>query len=138
MTEAKDRTGSCLCQVVKFKTTCESGVGACNCSMCRKWNGGPQMAVPCGESVSFTGEQHISIYKSSEWAERGFCQQCGSHLFYRFHGNQHMMLAGAFDDAEDFKFGTQYFIDDKPAFYSFANETQDLTGEEVAKIMGLG
>ncbi len=138
MSEAKSRNGSCLCKAVKFEATCENGVGACNCSMCRTWNGGPQMAVPCGENVVFAGEENIATYQSSDWAERGFCQKCGSHLFYRFHGNQHMMLAGLFDNAEDFVLGTQYFIDDKPAFYSFANKTNDLTGEQVAKMMGLG
>ena len=49
-----------------------------------------------------------------------------------------MMLAGSFDNAEDFVLGTQYFIDEKPSFYSFANETQDLTGAQVAEMMGLG
>jgi len=51
------------------------------------------MAVPCADTVSFAGEENVAVYKSSDWAERGFCKQCGTHLFYRFHGNQHMMLA---------------------------------------------
>ncbi len=88
------------------------------------------MAIYSGDSVS--------VYKSSEWAERGFCENCGSHLFYRFQGNQHMILAGLFDNDEDFVFDTQFFIDNKPSFYGFANETANLTGAEVAEKMGLG
>jgi hypothetical protein len=138
MSDAKDRSGSCLCGTVKFSAQSGNSVGACNCSMCRKWNGGPQMAIYCGDSVSFENEDSISIYKSSDWAERAFCKNCGSHLFYRFQGNQHMMLAGLFDNDEDFVLETQYFIDNKPSFYSFANETANLTGAEVAGKMGLG
>ena len=138
MSDTEKRKGSCLCGDVKFTAESGNSVGACNCSMCRKWNGGPQMAVFCGDSVSFENEESISVYQSSEWAERGFCKKCGSHLFYRFHGNQHMMLAGLFDNDSDFVFETQYFIENKPSFYEFANDTTDLTGPEVAKQMGLG
>jgi len=76
--------GSCLCGEVSFtaKNAIQS-VGACHCGMCRKWGGGPLMAVDCGTDVTFEGEKYISVYDSSEWAERGFCKKCGSHLFYR-------------------------------------------------------
>ena len=49
-----------------------------------------------------------------------------------------MMLAGLFDDSDDFVLETQYFIDQKPDLYSFENSTTDLTGEQVAEMMGLG
>ena len=137
MSDSDNRSGSCLCGSVKYTAQSGNSVGACSCGMCRKWNGGPQMAVFCGESVSFENEDTISVYKSSDWAERGFCKKCGSHLFYRFHGNQHMMLAGSLDNNDDFSFETQYFIDNKPSFYSFAEKTNDLTGAEVAEQMGL-
>ncbi len=138
MSDQKQRRGSCLCSAVSFTASSGKSVGACNCNMCRKWNGGPQMAVPCADTVSFAGEENVAVYKSSDWAERGFCKQCGTHLFYRFHGNQHMMLAGLFDDSDDFVLETQYFIDQKPGLYSFENSTTDLTGKQVAEMMGLG
>jgi len=138
MSDTTNRSGSCLCGTVTFTAESANSVGACNCGMCRKWNGGPQMAVSCGDSVSFKNEDSIKVYKSSDWAERGFCKECGSHLFYRFQDNHHMMLAGLFDDDEGFVFETQYFIDDKPSFYSFSEKTTDLTGQQVAEAMGLG
>jgi hypothetical protein len=137
MSDVKNSSGSCLCGTVKFAAQSGNSVGVCHCSMCRKWNGGPQMAVYCGDSVSFENEQSISVYKSSEWAERGFCKNCGSHLFYRLQGNQHMILAGAFNNSEGFIVENQYFIDDKPSFYRFENETVNLTGAETAEKMGL-
>jgi len=42
-----------------------------------------------------------------------------------------MMSAGLFDDQGRFIFEEQVFIDEKPSFYCFANETNDMTGAEV-------
>jgi hypothetical protein len=90
------------------------------------------MAVDCGTDVSFEGEEHISVFNSSDWAERGFCKQCGSHLFYRLKENrQHIMPAGLFEDSDALVFDHQVFVDEKPSFYEFSNETQDMTGAEV-------
>ncbi len=90
------------------------------------------MAVECGSDVSFEGKENIGIYKSSEWAERGFCNKCGSHLFYKLKQNNHYYIpAGIFDDGEGFVFDNQVFIDEKPQYYSFANETKNMTGEEI-------
>jgi hypothetical protein len=100
--------------------------------MCRKWGGGAFLAVECGSDVSFKGEDNIGVYQSSEWAERGFCQKCGSHLFYRLkQNNQYFMPVGLFDNSEGLIFEHQVFIDEKPEYYSFANETKNMTGAEL-------
>jgi hypothetical protein len=66
------------------------------------------------------------------WAERGFCNKCGSHLFYRLkESKQHIIPVGLFADCGMFVFDHQVFIDEKPAYYCFANETNDMTGAEV-------
>jgi len=63
--------------------------------------GGPWMAVDCGTDVVFDSKETIAIYNSSEWAARGFCRLCGSHLFYRLKGSgQYMMPVGLFGEAE--------------------------------------
>ena len=79
MSDNTERRGSCLCgqtQIVAKPTS--HSVGACHCQMCRKWGGGPFMTVDCGVDVSFHGEDNVSVFDSSEWAERGFCNKCGS------------------------------------------------------------
>lgn len=125
--------GSCLCKAVSLSTTSTNNqVGACHCGMCRKWGGSSLLVVDCGSDVSFTGEENITVYESSEWGERGFCKLCGSHLFYRFkQNNQYHIPAGIFDNREGLVFDHQIFIDEKPEYYSFANETKKMTGEEV-------
>ena len=90
------------------------------------------MEVDCGADVEFDGGDSISVFESSEWADRGFCKQCGSHLFYRLkHTQQYMIPVGLFDDDSGLVFDHQVFIDEKPSFYSFANTTSDMTGAEV-------
>ena len=125
--------GSCLCGEISLSTTkINHHVAACHCSMCRKWGGGALLAVECGSEVSFRAEENIGIYQSSEWAERGFCKKCGSHLFYRLkQNNQYYIPVGIFDNDEGFVFEHQVFIDEKPEYYSFANETKNMTGAEL-------
>ncbi|ABV35664.1 glutathione-dependent formaldehyde-activating, GFA [Shewanella sediminis HAW-EB3] len=128
-----ERKGQCLCGAVKFVAkNSENSVAACHCGMCRTWGGGPLMAVSCGSDVSFEGKENISVYSSSDWAERGFCKNCGSHLFYRLKQiSEYQLSAGLFDSQSSFKFDLQVYIDKKPSFYSFANKTSIMTEAEV-------
>ena len=130
--------GTCLCGAVSLAVKIESNhVAACHCSMCRKWGGGPLFAVEFAGDVDFKGAEHITTFSSSEWAERGFCQRCGTHLFYRLKQNGHYALpVGLLDGADDWKVTEQIFIDQKPAYYSLAEKTKQLTGEEVFALHG--
>ncbi|QIB65587.1 GFA family protein [Kineobactrum salinum] len=125
--------GACLCGAVSIVARTKSdSIGACHCTMCRKWGGGPLLAAECEGDVDFEGAEDISIFASSEWAERGFCRQCGTHLFYRLKQEQHYAIpVGLFEDGDRWKLTEQIFVDQKPPFYSFAEKTKDLTGEEV-------
>lgn len=133
MSEKLTAKGRCLCGAVEvIAHQMDRHAGCCHCSFCRKWVGGPFMTVDCGSEVEFGGADKITVYESSDWAERGFCSQCGSHLFYRLKGNrQHHMPVGIFDKEAELDLDHQVFIDEKPDYYAFANETQNLTGEQV-------
>lgn len=133
MNEITEASGSCLCGAISVTAeTASTNVGVCHCSMCRKWGGGPYLAIDCQSDVSLTGAESLSVYDSSEWAERGFCAKCGTHLFYRLkEANQYIMPAGLLDIKEALTMDHQIFIDEKPDFYCFANETKNMTGAEV-------
>lgn len=133
MSSSNEAKGSCLCGAVTLHAkSADPHIGACHCTMCCKWSGGPYLAVDCKDDVTFEGEDHISVYDSSEWAERGFCSKCGTHLFYRLKGNhQYFAPAGLFDSISSLDFSHQIFIDEKPEYYDFANETKNMTGAEV-------
>ncbi len=122
------RTGSCLCGSVTLSADALPRLQACHCSMCRKWVGGPFMAVPCTGAV-FEGP--VKRYRSSDGFERGFCTECGSSLFFHPKGSDlHGIPLGLFDDQSELPFKAEFFIEQKPACYSFSNETRKMTGEE--------
>ena len=133
MTQTQQHLGSCLCGGVRLAVDkVDTSLGACHCNMCRKWGGGPLLAVDCGTGVRIDGEEHVTAYDSSEWAQRGFCSRCGTHLFYRLKGNdQYVVPVGLFDSAPEVSFDSQIFIDEKPGYYEFANKTTFMTGPEV-------
>jgi len=124
-------TGHCLCGGVTFSADMEkTDYHACHCSMCRRWAGSPLMAAGA-QTVTFTGDDKIGRYKSSDWAERGFCTNCGTGLFYYLiPADQYVLSIGAFDDAEAFKMAGEIFIDNKPGGYGFAGDHPRLTEAE--------
>jgi hypothetical protein len=125
--------GGCLCGAVRFTAGLrDREFGVCHCSICRRWTAGPFLAVECGEHLQIEDDAHLGIYRSSEWAERGFCKACGTPLFYRLIGQGfHAVSLEALDDRDGFAFASQIFIDEKPDYYGFANTTKTMTGPEV-------
>ena len=128
----RELAGRCQCEAVRFAAKVEGqSVGACHCDLCRRWGGGPLFAVDGGADVEFEGEDQITVYDSTPWAQRGFCARCGTHLLIRVNqAGRYIMPAGLFEQG-DFVFDHQIFIDRKPAYYGFSNATRDMTGEEV-------
>lgn len=92
------------------------------------------MAVDAGTDVTFEGNENITVYNSSDWAQRGFCNKCGSSLFYRLKETGQYVLSPTLFDEANFIFDHQIFIEEKPSYYEFANETKNMTGEEVFKM----
>lgn len=123
--------GHCLCGAVRFTADeVETHFHACHCGMCRRWAGGPLFAAMAGK-VRFDGGDDVARYASSDWAERGFCRRCGSHLFYYLKSaDQYALAVGAFDDPTPFRLAGEIFIDDQPPGYAFAGDLERLTGAE--------
>lgn len=133
MSETIKAEGKCLCGSVSLIAhTLSNKVGACHCSMCRTLCTGPYMAVDCGTNVEISNTQSLGIYSSSDWAERGFCKTCGSQIFYRLKDTgQHIVSVSIFPEEIEFDFDHQVFIDEKPNYYCFSNETENMTGAEL-------
>lgn len=133
-------SGRCLCGAVKFTAdVAKRDVDVCHCSMCRRWAAGPFMGLMHEGEVAFEGAESIGVYKSSEWGERGFCKQCGTPLFWRLSGSDtYSFSAGALDDQSGLRLTMQIFIDEKPAYYDFANDTPRLTGAEAMAALSGG
>lgn len=128
-------TGECLCGSVQVELefpNSEVEVAACHCNMCRNWTSGPMFAIDSGNLINIKNETSITRYQSSEWAQRGFCNKCGTNLFYYLLPADHYHFsAGLFKNSLNLNFSHQIFIDEKPDYYIFSNETHNMTGAEV-------
>ncbi|GHE97190.1 aldehyde-activating protein [Aliiroseovarius zhejiangensis] len=125
-------SGKCLCGAVTFHATAKDpSIGACHCEMCRRWSSGPFFEITC-QNVDFKGADNITTIRSSDWAERGFCNRCGSNLFYRIlETDEYQMSAGLLNDTTNMSLTLQVFTDSKPHYYTLADKTQMMTGAEV-------
>lgn len=115
--------GSCLCGAVKFEVTGELGsADACHCIQCRKWTGHflPGTEVP-RSAVTIHGKENIKWYHSSEKARRGFCNKCGSSLFFDpVNISKHNWIGismGAFDTPTKIKLSMHIFVAEKGDYY---------------------
>jgi hypothetical protein len=125
--------GHCLCNAVHVSFTPPEAVfDACHCGMCRRWGGGPALTVHAGADLKIAGEDHVTVYASSDWATRAFCKTCGTHLYYKLNGRDFYTFAlGLFDDAQSLRFKVQIFVDHKPTQYNFAEMTEMMTEAQV-------
>ncbi len=120
MTTSTDKTGSCLCGGVSYRVTGKlRDVVACHCSQCRKTGGSFVMATACvPDDLILEKQESLRWYRSSPEAERGFCQICGSNLFWKpDHGRHISITAGTLDPPTGLKLIEQWHVGDKSDYY---------------------
>lgn len=129
--------GNCMCGAVTVSMTpAQNTLRACHCDMCRRWTSSALMTIPAASGYAALGP--VKTFVSSDWAERAFCSECGSMLWYRMtvpgelHG-QTNMAAGFFDNAGGTTLDLEFFIDKKPEGYAFAGNQRQMTEADVMK-----
>lgn len=134
------RSGRCMCGEVTFTVEEVSGEAtACHCGMCTRWAGGPWIGT-MAQGLKVQADEQLRFIKSSEWAERGFCQRCGSGLFFRmtrgtYAGNTSVSL-GSLEDRSGITLAKEFFIDEKPETYAFAGERDCMTAAQIMAAFG--
>lgn len=136
-----ERTGKCMCGAVTYAAKIEPKLSACHCGMCRRWSGGPYLAAGPAEAT-FSGEENLTVIKSSDWAERGFCNKCGSSMFYRLTAGQYAGMTnvgfGTLDDQSGFELTREWYCDLKPDAYTLEGDHERVTSEQIAAMFGGG
>ena len=126
----------CLCGATQFEVQLRNHeVAACHCSMCRRQTSGPLMAIDI-EEIHFVDQQYLSVFNSSEWAERGFCSVCGTFIFWRTkdHSFANINVFTLEELPDDLDFNLEIYVDHQPTFYLFNNQTQKMTEAEVIEM----
>jgi hypothetical protein len=99
--------GGCLCGAIRFSAPLPSKwVAHCHCTLCQR-SSGAAFVTWVGlveETCAITDpDGHLAWYASTAHGERGFCDRCGSTLFFRsprWPGELHVTLAN-FDGPVD-------------------------------------
>ena len=145
MTDLEEtRAGGCLCGAVRFEAKLSShNFGACHCEMCRRWTGAALVAatVPAA-GIVWKGEAHIRVLQSSDWAERAWCQRCGSGLYYHVTAEGPMAAnveipVGLFDDASGMELVSEIYVDHRMPGWAIAGEHPRLTRKEILAKFGI-
>lgn len=127
--------GQCVCGETTFDVELKNhNVHACHCSICRRQISDVIMTIDVEQgTLNFIKQNRLAIYESSEWGERGFCNACGTNLFWRTKDQSYCNVnAFALNDMpEDLNLDMEIYIDCKPQFYAFENSTKKLTESEV-------
>jgi hypothetical protein len=129
------REGGCMCGAVRYEADFAETFNACFCKMCQRWASGMFMGAHTVNFKITKGEGDLSVFKSSDWAQRGFCAKCGSNLYYHApeFGDPSVAL-GSLDDTDDVRMAIQFYVDQQPQGLEIANETKKLTGAETEKL----
>ncbi len=118
-------TGSCLCKSVTYEVSgpLRSSV-ACHCVQCRKTSGHYVSATqaPSGQLL-ITKDTTLIWYQSSEKAQRGFCNRCGSSLFWRHEddGGAVSIMSGTLDGPTGLKTEKHIYVADKGDYYDITD-----------------
>jgi hypothetical protein len=126
--------GHCLCGAVSFEIEgALTTPAACHCAMCRRWHGalGVFTSAPISR-VKLKGEHHITWYRSSDNAERGFCQICGSKLFFRnVDGDDLDVTMGSLAPPSDLSISKHIWVAFKGDYYDIADSLPQFSRSSV-------
>jgi len=123
--ENKITNGGCLCGSVRYEVKGPlRDIVNCHCSMCQKLHGNFGAHTKARKvNIKITNNDGLSWYKTSEIARRGFCQKCGSSLFWEpYNLDATGIIAGSLDGPTGLKTMGHIFVGEKPGFYEITDD----------------
>ena len=85
-------SGGCQCGAVRFSVQKFGRASICHCRMCQKAFGGFYAALVSIDKYEWT-RGTPSWFRSSNQVERGFCNNCGTPLAYKYDGGIELAIA---------------------------------------------
>jgi hypothetical protein len=120
------KNGSCLCGGVSYTLSGDLRPSvACHCLQCRKTSGHYVSATQVGpEQLSFIKNETLTWYQSTPEAQRGFCNRCGSSLFWKHVDDKGAVsaMSGTIDGATGIDTSKHIFTAFKGDYYDIADD----------------
>ncbi len=114
-------SGGCLCGSVRYEVSGSlRDIVACHCEQCRRSSGHFVAATAC-RRVHFRLLQQDSLqwYSAVPGFRRGFCNICGSSLFFEETGKERVSIAaGSLDQPQGLKIAAHIFTAEAGDYYA--------------------
>ena len=127
-------TGGCQCGAVRYAFFAPlENAHVCHCRMCQRATGGVFAALAGGSAANFAWTRGTpNFYASSNLAQRGFCEKCGTPLSFQYHiaGARIYTTIGSLDQPEAVELVKQYGIESQLPWVTFCEQVPaERTGE---------
>jgi hypothetical protein len=129
-------TGGCQCGAVRYRFNQKPrGSHICHCRMCQKAFGGFYAPLVGGPLESFEVTRgEITMFRSSDQVDRGFCCNCGTPLSFSYVGGDWMSISiGSLDNPEAFPPKDQHGVDSRLSWVNAIGGLPDVLSIEVRK-----
>ena len=113
-------TGRCACGGVSYRLNGPLRPAiACHCEQCRRTSGHFVAATAVHRhNFELTESQTLNWFKAVPGFQRGFCNRCGSSLFFEEVGGDRISVAsGTLDDSSKVQMGAHIYVHEKGDYY---------------------
>lgn len=129
----KTWTGGCLCGAIRYEAKlAQSENWYCHCRMCQKATGtvvSTSAIIPKSNLRMLKGS--AKFFQSSANIERGFCENCGSPMFFRpVNEDWISVLSGTLDDPEVAPPEGHYGVESRISWLNIVDDLKQLPTEE--------
>lgn len=125
--------GRCLCGAVEFEVYGFVGdVSACHCGQCRRQSGHFVVAADVPrDDFELIEDRGLRWFRSSDFARRGFCSECGSVLLWDADGSGTISVnIGSLDQPTGLKLASHIFVADKADYYEIEDDLPQFEGSQ--------
>lgn len=114
-------TGACACGAVQYRLSGDlRGVIACHCEECRRTSGHFVAATAVNKrNFELVEQRGLKWFQDKPGLRRGFCNECGSSLFFEDQdGDRISIAAGSLDDDLGLKTVAHIFAAEAGHYYA--------------------
>jgi hypothetical protein len=113
-------TGGCQCGGVRYEVRGKlRDVIVCHCIQCRRTSGHFVAATACRRrAFTLVKDDTLKWYVAVSGFRRGFCNECGSSLFFEEEGGDRISIAaGSLDESQGLKIAAHIFASEAGDYY---------------------
>jgi hypothetical protein len=124
--------GGCLCGAVRYRISGPlRDILVCHCGQCRRWHGHLGAYTSAAQAdITVEDSGALRWFASSPQARRGFCDVCGSSLFFEPAGESRLAIAaGSLDQPSGLRVLGHEYVADKADYVTLSDDLPTWPGD---------